>query len=85
MVLMMEEVVVVVVVEEEDTKEEAEKKKKKMIPFSSHCAMIAQGLLGQQLAWGSHDLISKLGEIKVGVLSSRVLRMRNSLESNRSY
>ena len=87
-VLMMEEVVVVVVVEEEeeDTKEGAEeKKKKKMIQFSSHCAMIAQGLLGQQLAWGSYDLISKLGEIKVGVLCSRVLRMRNSLESNRSY
>lgn len=74
--------VVVVVVEEE---REEEKKKNNMIPFFSQCGMIAQGLLCQQLDWGSHDLVSKLGEIKVGILSSEVLRMRKSLESNRSY
>lgn len=72
----------VVVVEEE---REEEKKKHRMIPFFSQCEMIAQGLLCQQLAWGSLDLISKLGEIKVGILSSEVLRKRKSLESNRSY
>ena len=78
MVIMME--VVVVVVEEE---REEEKKNNNMIQFFSQCAMIAQALLCRQLAWGSHAL--KLGEIKVGVLSSEVLRMRKSLESNRSY